>query len=261
MANGKKLQTTPPPGTGQPAFLATKVAADAGKGVSTLAEDNIVPLVRVLQALSPQCNKRDPDYVEGAEAGSIWLRNSGLPAISGETGFLFQPCFFSKAVLEWVSRDGGGGLVAQHAERPESAREVDDPKNANRKRWVMPNGNELQETRNHVGYVLLPDGSAHPYVIPFSGTGHTVSRQWMVLLNQKQINGNKAPGFASLYRLTTKERHNAKGTWFVFAVADAGWVTTPEEYERGSALYDSFAKGEKSIEADTADEESTDTAM
>jgi hypothetical protein len=39
-----------------PAFLADRIKADAGKGVSSSQADNIVPLIYILQALSPQVN-------------------------------------------------------------------------------------------------------------------------------------------------------------------------------------------------------------
>src|SRR3954465_1560369 len=54
---------------------------DAGEGVSTLASDNVVPLIYLLQALSPQCVRQSPGYVtpgvggeKGAVAGNIWFR-------------------------------------------------------------------------------------------------------------------------------------------------------------------------------------------
>jgi hypothetical protein len=50
-------------------------AAMAGRGVSFKPEDQLIPLITVLQANSPQCNARLPKYVDGAEAGRFWLRN------------------------------------------------------------------------------------------------------------------------------------------------------------------------------------------
>src|SRR6202035_3091033 len=59
---------------GPPAALADRMKADAGRGVSTAQEDNQVPLIYVLQPLSPQVDKRSEQYVEGAEPGDLWLR-------------------------------------------------------------------------------------------------------------------------------------------------------------------------------------------
>jgi len=230
-----------------PAHLAGVVGDHLGKGSSQAAEDNIVPLIYVLQAQSPQCNRRGPDYVEGAEAGAFWLRGSGLPAISGDEGLLFQPCYFSKDWIEW--KPNRGGYVDRHTERPADAeeREMQDERGDPIKRWVRPNGNIVVETRNHVGIVHFPDGSRQPYVIALSGSGHTVSRNWMGMINRKQTPDGVAPSWVALYRLRTKERSNQKGTWMTIDVADAGWASL-EDFNRGTKLNEAFASGDKSIE-------------
>jgi hypothetical protein len=233
-----------------PAFLASSIKEDAGKGVSMAAEDNLVPLIYVLQSNSPQVNKRDPDYVEEAEPGSLWLRSSGMPAINGETGILFQPCHFSKDFVEWdpASR---GRFQGRHLKMPADARQIPSEKNPKKLIWRRENGNDVIETRYHIGYVLFEDGRPPmPYVIPFSSTGHTVSRGWMTLMGAKQLPGaGRAPSWACVYRLTTRQRTNDAGTWFVISVADAGWVQSAEDYNRGKALHESFERGEKGIEA------------
>lgn len=234
-----------------PAFLKDRLVEDAGKGVSTSADDNLVPLIYVLQAQSPQCNKRSPEYVEGAENGSLWLRSSGLPAVPGEEGIKFQPCFFSKDWVEW--KPNRGGFVTRHADRPPVAelKKTPTPQDPDKESWVMPNGNVVVETRYHIGNVYLPDGKIMPYVIPFSSSGHTVSKGWMFLMNNKTMPGAKsaAPSFACFYRLTTRETTNAKGTWMKINVADEGWVQTADDYERGFALHQAFSTGEKDIDA------------
>ncbi len=248
-------------GGGLPSHLQKRMQEDAGKGVSTAQEDNLVPLIYVLQANSPQAVKRSPDYIKGAEAGGIWLRGSEPPVIDGEEGILFQPCHFSKDWVEWVPRDSGGGFVGRHESCPEEAERTTDPQNPNRVRFILPNGNEVIETRYHIGYVLLPDGRALPYVIPLSATGHTVSRHWMFLMNAKQIPGaGTAASYACLYRLRTKFRTNNWGDWYMFDVTDEGWVQDEAAYERGAKLHAAFAQGAKVAEAPEATE-TDDAAM
>lgn len=232
-----------------PAFLQAKAEADAGKGTSQAQEDNIVPLIYVLQAQSPQCNQRSPDYVQDAVAGSIWLRTSGLPAIDGEDGILFQPCYFHKDWVEWIPNRGG--YVARHAEKPADAVQKPDPKNADKLIWKRANGNDLVETRYHVGFVILED-RVMPYVIPMAGSQHSVSRQWMFLMNAKQMPGldGPPPSWASKYRLTTRFRSNDQGEWYTLDVADAGWIETEAEYARGLKLHEAFVSGEMRAEAE-----------
>lgn len=237
------------PGAAPPAALANRLAADAGKGVSTRQEDNLVPLVYVLQPLSPQVDKRGPEYIQGAEPGDLWLRNSSTPIIKGDEGLLFQPCFFTIDWVEWVPRTKGGGYIARYPDCPTDVVKTPDQQNPNKIRLMRPNGNEMIETRYHIGFVYLPGQPPQPYVIPFSSTGHTVSRQWMFMMNGKQNAGQPAASFACFYRLKTKQRTKAAGTWFTIDPIDAGWVQTEIDYDRGSKLYDQFAAGEKVVEA------------
>lgn len=232
-----------------PSTLAQKMARDAGQGTSTAQEDNLVPLIYILQAQSPQANKRSPEYIEGAEAGSIWLRNHSNPIADGEEGIIFQPCHFSKDWVEWIPRDNGGGFVGRHNELPEDAEQQEDEQNPNRRRYVRPNGNELVETRYHVGIVHHGDVS-FPYVIPMTSSGHSVSRQWMFMMNSKQLpGGGRAPAWACLYKLSTKQRTNAAGTWYTWDIKDAGWVDTEADYDNGKALHEAFAAGTHRVDA------------
>lgn len=245
----KNANVVPLKEEGLPPALAGRMSQDAGKGASRAQEDNLVPLVYILQAQSPQVNKRGAEHIEGAEPGSIWLRNHPHPIVDGEEGILFQPCYFTKDWVEWVPRSKGGGYAGRHPNRPAEAEEKPDPENPNKNRWMLPNGNEVRETRYHIGLVHLPSGKV-PYVIPMSSSGHTVSRQWMFMMNSKQIPGQNgsAPTWACLYRLRTKERTNAAGTWFTWDVSDAGWVQTEEDYDAGRDLNAAFETGAKVVD-------------
>ena len=240
----KKAIATKQDVSGVPSALADMMERDAGRGVSKDAADNMVPLIYVLQAQSPQVLKRNPAYIEGAEAGSIWLRGIMDPIVDGEVGIIFQPCFFSKDWVEWIPREDGGGFVGRHPTKPGDAERVEDAKNPNREKWVRPNGNQLRETRYHAGLVHGIGSSPLPFVIPMSGSGHSVSRSWMFLMNSKQLpSGATAPSYGQLYKLTTKLRTNAQGEWFTWDVADAGWVSNPRDYEMGVSLHNAFDTG------------------
>lgn len=239
---------------GLPSFLPSNVASDAGKGVSTAAEDNIVPLIRVLQPLSKALQKNNPEFISGAMAGDILLKNSAKPLVKGDEGFLFQPCYFHKAWVTRIPLAQGGGFVGQSEDLPKDAVGKPSDRNPNIIEYRMPNGNEVVETRYHSGFVHLADGSRLPYVIPMSSTGHTASKNWMFMMSNKMINGVRAPSFASLYLLKTRDRSNASGTWSTWDIQDAGWIQDEADYERGKALFDAFEKGAKKVEEDSVDD-------
>jgi hypothetical protein len=246
-----------------PAHLANYQST--GLGTSTASEDNLVPLVYVLQSNSPQAMRGDPQYIDGAEAGCVWLRNSGLPPVSGEDGILVQPCHFYKDVVEWIPRKQGGGFVARHSPQngesvPEllerlGAERVEDEENPSRIRYRNEAGNDLIETRYHVVRIFLEDGARLPYVIPMTGTGHSTSRGWMFAMNSKRLpSGQKADSFLCLYRLRTKFRTNAQGSWYAWDIEghddpETGhWVPTAEDVEAGAAMHSAFATGAKGAE-------------
>ena len=245
-----------------PTDLMEFAGEQGGRGVSTAADDNLVPLVYVLHYSSPQVDRRDNAYIEGAEPGDIWLRGApaGLEIIKPADGVLVQPCYFYKDVGEWLPRQEGGGggqgFIGRHPE--EAARDVagaeQDPEDKNH--WTVRRGNEvhdLVETRNHAVLVWHPSGRVMPYLIPLSSTGHGVSRAWMTQIGRQIIQQGPKKGepwdsFARLYVLGTEPRANKLGKWFSFTTEEGPWCTR-EQYLAGRKLHEQFAKGEKRAEA------------
>lgn len=234
---------------GLPADLADRFEQDAGKGTSQDAKDNLVPMIAILQDKSPQVDKMDPKFIDGCESGMIWLKGVPDPFVAGEEGIVVQPCFFFKNFVEWMPRDKGGGFVGIWATPPKEAKEVVDPKNRNKVKWVMPSGSEIIEARYHVVRVFREDGGRPQFVIPFSSTGHTVSRGWMNLMNSFPLkSGKPAPSYARLYRLRLKYNKKPAGSWWSFDPTDEGWITDVNEYEQGLALNAAFERQEKTAD-------------
>lgn len=278
---------------GMPDYLVALASEDMGKGVSTNQADNIVPLIYVIQPLSPQVDPGAPEYIEGARPGSIWVRNYSTPMVPGDIGILVQPCHFSKDWVEWVPRGRGGGYAGRFKNRQADAEdamrrpskldlgpprgvmqplgEIDvgedipdndealfttDPR-TRQKVWFLATGNELVLTRNHVVRVHFAPGIALPYVIPLRGTGHIVSKEWMgKMLVKRSPRGELLPSWCCLYRLTTRQKTNVHGKWYQFQVQDAGYVDAAG-YVDGKALYDAFETGEKVMEDEAAIASST----
>lgn len=223
------------------------MAADAGKGVSTAIEDNVVPLIYILQALSPQVQKKKPEsYIEGSEAGQIWFRGT-KDVIGGDDGIPVVPCYFSKCWIEWLPERGG--FVARHDDRPEEAVLKTDAENPKRKFWTMPNGNLLVETREHVVLVLDVFDRPLPFVIPMSGSGHSASRSWMSLMGRQTVPGTdlRAPSYGYIYRMKTQFRSNDQGDWFTWSIDNEGGepteVTDPAIYRMARQIEADFSKG------------------
>ncbi len=86
--------------------------ADANQGAQNIAQEDLaLPFLKILGQLSPEVNKRDGKYVEGAEPGKI---------INTVTNQLFDevnvvPCHYKRQYIEWQDRgQSTGSPVAIH---------------------------------------------------------------------------------------------------------------------------------------------------
>ena len=202
----------------------------AGTGLEEVTSDDLaIPFIRVLQAMSPQVNKRAPEYVDGAEVGMLY--NTVTNAIfDGEKGVEIIPCSYTKKYLEWIPREKGGGLVtADHS--PDIVRQC--TKN-DQGILVLENGNTIDETAQFFILVLDANDGPQQCVLSFSRSQLGVARKWMTILRMAKIANSEgnlvpAPMFAYKYLLTTTELSNDKGSWFGFNVTQADQIQGSEK--------------------------------
>lgn len=201
-------------------------AAPSGRGVSQDAHDNVIPMGRILQKMSQEVEKKGQQYVPGAEVGDIYFKNLTPPIIKGSEGFLFQPVHYRWGFVEWLPRGkgggGGAGFVAFYdpQNKPKDTAMKPDPMNKERLIEVRKNGNVIVETRYHSGFIISEEENQPPIacVLPFSGSGHQVSKQWMGMMNRKIVEGKKADSWWCYYRLKTVSKTKNNNTWDLFEV-------------------------------------------
>src|SRR5215207_2580643 len=201
---------------GPPAELLEDMKKDAGRGFSQHRDDSVLPLIRVLQDLSPQVKSRDPAYIEGAQAGDFFIPANGR-VIKGNVGLEVIPVGFHHEYVEWRPR-GQGGIVGKHplGRLPE---DVDEFMDKNRRK-MMRGDNEIVDTRYH--FFLYGDQG---YVMSFTGTGHQTSRRWTFMMSSyRQKNGSPYPSFARRYLLKTSLKKNAEGEWYGIDIHELGWT-------------------------------------
>ena len=94
--------------------LATNVfEADANMGMDKMTQEDLaLPFLKILGQLSPEVNKRDGKYVEGAEPGMIYNSVTG-EIFNGDKGVNIIPCYYKLEYVEWRDRgkDGSGAPV------------------------------------------------------------------------------------------------------------------------------------------------------
>src|SRR3989337_4145684 len=72
-----------------------------------------IPRLKILQKMSPEGDKDASEYVDKASAGDFFNTATGL-IYDGKAGITVIPVHFRRSFIEWVTRDEGGGFVAEH---------------------------------------------------------------------------------------------------------------------------------------------------
>lgn len=243
---------------GVPSYLANKKMT--GKGVSTRTEDMLIPMVRILQKMSPEVDENTPQYIKGAKPGDFIIKNGPRPIIKGDDGFLFQPCVYYTRYVEWLPRSkgggGGAGFVASHIEEPTDTISAPDPQNEERTiRIRKGNKNLVVETRYYVGFMIDEEdhSNAFPAVVPMASSNHTPAKAWNMLQRNpnKNIGENPADLWAVYYRLKSISRTKGPNTWSMYDITDAGeeddsgfptvlWAPTDADFARGESTNKGF---------------------
>lgn len=198
--------------------------AYAGQGLDDLStEDKGLPFFEVLQPLSPEV-----DDIPGAVAGMII--NKATKELYDTIRFV--PACRAHVYTEWVPRDDGGGLVAQHEL---TSPVVADARSKQRVgKFILPNGNELIETFYLYGLVLDENDNPTPAVISFTSTKIAAYKQLTTRADSlmfRTADGRKLkfPWFAHTWKLGTEKKKKDKYTWFTWTVAFDGVNDKAEE--------------------------------
>ena len=227
--------------------------ADAGVGLENITtEDMQIPFIRIIQALSPQLQKDDPLYIKGAEQGDIFNTVS-QEVFKQDEGITLVPAFFEKKFLEFQLRSSGGGFVR------ELAADDKDIAMTNREGTIemLPNGNELVRTHQHLVIAKSADGTIAPCVLDMKKTQLKVSRRWNTLKNSARLPSRALmPIYGTAWQLTTVLEANDRGKWFNYKLDRINDVTPEIEKMMLEArnMYQGVSKGEVKMAAASADE-------
>jgi hypothetical protein len=150
--------------------LASMFEQDQASGFGNMgSEDFALPFLRVLGQLSPETNKRDAKYVDGAEPGMIF-NTVTKQLYDGEEGVNVIPCYYKREYVEWSDRgEGTSAPIAIHSVDSGIIKEA--TRDASYKDR-LPNGNYLENTASY--FVLLESGEAA--LISMKSTQLKVSR-------------------------------------------------------------------------------------
>jgi hypothetical protein len=216
---------------------------DAAKGLGAIGQEDLaLPFLKILGQLSPEVNKRDGKYVEGAEPGMIYNSVSG-DLYDGVKGIDVIPCFYKLEYIEWKDRGEGPGAPVAIYDSSSDIMSKTKP-DANYKDR-LPNGNYIEKTASH--FVIVTGDSPSTALISMKSTQLKISRKWNSMMSgikMKGANGLFTPAsFSHIYKLKTTQMSNDKGTWFGWEVSKAGPVTDQSLYGQAKSFSENISKG------------------
>ena len=228
--------------------------ADAQMGAQNISQEDLaLPFLKILGQLSPEVNKRDGKYVEGAEPGKI---------INTVTNELFDsinviPCHYKRQYIEWQDRGTSSGApVAIHEADSDIVSTTTRDKGYKDR---LPNGNYLENTANH--FVLLCGKNPQTALLSMKSTQLKVSRKWNSMMMGIKMQGKNGlftpPTYSHIYNLKTVQMSNDKGTWFGWDVSKKGPVDQEDLYGMAKNFALSVGKGETQPKYGTEDKEET----
>ena len=216
---------------------------DAAKGLGAIGQDDLaLPFLKILGQLSPEVNKRDGKYVEGAEPGMIFNSVSG-ELYDGVKGLDVIPAFYKLEYIEWKDRgDGPGAPVAIY----DSSSDIMSKTKADASyKDRLPNGNYIEKTASH--FVIITGDSPATALISMKSTQLKISRKWNSMMSGIKLKGKNGlytpASFSHIYKLKTTQMSNDKGTWFGWEVSKVGPITDASIYQQAKSFSESISKG------------------
>lgn len=219
----KKPATSAPKSAGKevavPRAQSTALSVDSafddmrdGMGFENVtSKDLVIPRLTILQALSPQLQKKKPEYIEGAEMGNFC--NTATGDVYEELQLI--PCSFARIYLEWAPRESGKGLVHNHGT---NAAILEACEQDEKRRYFLDNGNQIIETMTFY-CILLTGGQQQRCFVPLSSTQLKSARKWMTALSAEKLQRADGsvftpPIFFRSWKVTPTEESNNEGDWY-----------------------------------------------
>ena len=214
---------------------------DAHAGFENVKTTSLaLPILKLLQNGSGEAQKRNQNYVEGAEPG-MFLNTVTKKTYDGANGIEVIPCHYKLEYQEWADFGTGSG-------RPENIYDANSDILSKTKNEMgkdrLDNGNYILTVGQH--YVLIRDGnSTENALISMSSSQGKVSRKWNSMMMSITLDGKNGPytppSFSHKYRLTSVLNSGKGNQWYGFNVTKVGPVEEPALYERAKKFYTSLA--------------------
>ncbi len=161
---------------------------DANKGFENVRQESLaLPILKLLQNGSGEAQKRNQNYVEGAEPG-MFLNTVTKKLYDGDKGINVIPCYHKTEYQEWAEFGTGSG-------RPENIYPADSDiltkttKDGARDR--LPNGNYILNVHQNFVLIVAENGHAESALISMSASQSKVAKKWLSLQMSQTMSDDK----------------------------------------------------------------------
>ena len=215
---------------------------DAEKGFENVRQESLaLPILKLLQNSSGEAQKRNQNYVEGAEPGML-LNTVTKRLYNGDTGINVIPCYYKLEYQEWADFGTGSGRPEQiYADDSDIISKTTKEGGKDR----LSNGNYILTV--HQNYVLIVgDDAVETALISMSSSQGKISRKWQSLQMSQTVTddtGTFTPAsFSHIYNLSSVLNTGKGNQWYGYAVKTVGPVTDPNLYQRAKDFHMSLSK-------------------
>jgi hypothetical protein len=215
---------------------------DAEKGFENVRQESLaLPILKLLQNSSGEAQKRNQNYVEGAEPGML-LNTVTKRLYNGDTGINVIPCYYKLEYQEWADFGTGSGRPEQiYADDSDIISKTTKDGGKDR----LSNGNYILTV--HQNYVIIVgDDAVETALISMSSSQGKISRKWQSLQMSQTVTdatGTFTPAsFSHIYNLSSVLNTGKGNQWYGYAVKTVGPVTDSSLYQRAKDFHMSLSK-------------------
>ena len=219
---------------------------DANKGFENVTQESLaLPILKLLQNGSGEAQKRNQNYVEGAEPG-MFLNTVTKKLYDGDKGINVIPCYHKTEYQEWAEFGTGSG-------RPENIYPAESDimskttKDGNRDR--LQNGNYILTVQQNFVLIVAENGHAEAALISMSASQGKVAKNWLSLQMSQTMSDEQGiftpASFAYAYKLTSVLNSGKGNQWYGYSVSLVGEVKKFDLYARAKDFHNTLKANNK----------------
>jgi len=216
---------------------------DSHAGFENVKTESLAPpILKLLQNGSAEAQKRNQNYVEGAEPG-MFLNTVTKKLYDGTQGINVIPCYYRLEYQEWSDFGTGSGRPEQIY--PDSSDIISKTTKGADGKDRLSNGNYILTVGQHFVIIVDKNGSAETAMISMSSSQGKVSRKWNSMMMSITLDGKNGPftppSFSHIYQLSSVLNTGKGNQWYGYGVKKIGPVQDQALYERAKKFYQSFS--------------------